>query len=86
MMFPLSLIANPSNPPLFTSVTFTSAGSIGLSLSSSLASTLPGIPPFLPLIGVALKSSSIKVMAEGSTTTVTCALSQLPGLSVSQIL
>ena len=84
-MFPLSLIANPSNPPLFTRVTFTSAGSIGLALSSSLASTLPGIPPFLPLIGVALKSSSVSAILEAPTKIVALLVSQLPGFRFSQI-
>ena len=62
-----------------------SPSSTATPFSVSFAVTSPAFPPVVPVIGVALKSSSFATIAAAFTTTVTVPVSQLSGLRFSQI-
>ena len=82
---PLALIATPVRPPSAVIEGVTSAGTNGAPFNVSLVKTVAVLPPASPLIGEAVKSSSLATIVAALTTTVTLAVSQFVGFKTSHI-
>ena len=86
MTVPSFSILAPESPSRSIKMIEISPSSTATPLSVSLVVTSPALPPVCPVIGVALKSSSLATRAAASTTIVTVAVSQFVGFKFSHIL